>query len=260
LTPGQRPDHDVAAVRTVWALAIVGALGSSLPSHAEELLFFAAASTSEAVQECGTKFKAETGIEVRFSFAGSNELARQIIAGAPADGFLSADQAQMDAVVKAGRVRSADQVALLSNRLVVVQPEREPALEKPEGLTKLRTIALADPQAVPAGVYAKQWLVARGLWEVVAPKVIPTLDVRAALAAVEAGRVQAAIVYATDARVAKGVRVIPLAPGPERIVYPVAPVEGPRKAAAKQWVEFLRSGQSRAVFEKRGFVFLPGAP
>jgi molybdate transport system substrate-binding protein len=244
----------------VRAAALAIALSCAANAQAEELLVFAAASTSEAMQECAAKYKAQSGVEVRFSFAGSNELARQIIAGAPADAFLSADQAQMDAVVKAGRVRAAEQVGLLSNRLVIVQSEREPALARPEDLARLKTIALADPQAVPAGVYAKQWLVARGLWDSVASKVVPTLDVRAALAAAEADRAQAAIVYATDAKVAKGIRVIPLPPGPEKIVYPVAPVEGPKKPAAVKWVQFLRSREAGAVFEKRGFVFLPGAP
>jgi molybdate transport system substrate-binding protein len=234
-------------------------MGFSARVRAEELLVFAAASTSDAMQECAARYQAESGMRIRFSFAGSNELARQIIAGAPADAFLSADQAQLDAVVKAGRARAADQVALLSNRLVIVQPDGERALENPEALARLKTIALADQQAVPAGVYAKQWLVARGLWEAVAPKVVPTLDVRAALAAAQAGRAQAAIVYATDARVAKGVRVIPLPPGPEKIVYPVAPVEGPRKAAAKRWIDFLRSREAGGIFEKAGFIFLPGA-
>jgi molybdate transport system substrate-binding protein len=248
------------AVRIVWAAALSGAICLSLPSLADELLVFAAASTSEAMQECAVQFRAQSGTEIRFSFAGSNELARQIIGGAPADAFLSADQAQLDAVVKAGRVRASDQVALLSNRLVIVQPEGEPALERPEALVGLKTIALADPQGVPAGVYAKQWLVARGLWEAVASKVIPTLDVRAALAAASTGRAQAAIVYATDARVAKHVRVLPLPQGPEKIIYPVAPVDGPRMAVARKWIDFLRGRQAGAVFEKAGFVFLPGAP
>ncbi|HEX4620947.1 MAG TPA: molybdate ABC transporter substrate-binding protein [Myxococcaceae bacterium] len=236
------------------------ALCFSASSYAEELLVFSAASTAEAVQECAVKFKAQSGIAVHFSFAGSNELARQIAAGAPADAFLSADQGQMDAVVKAGRVNAAEVVPLLSNRLVIVQSDREPVLERPEGLAALKTVALADPEAVPAGVYAKQWLEAHGLWDAVAPKVVPALDVRAALAAARARRAQAAIVYATDARVAKDVRVIALPPGPEKIVYPAAPVEGPRKASAKKWIAFLRGSEARGIFEKWGFIFLPGAP
>jgi molybdate transport system substrate-binding protein len=244
----------------VRAAVLLCALCCSASVRAEEILVFAAVSSTDAMQECGPRFKELTGIDVRFSFAGSNELARQIIAGAPADAFLSADQAQMDALVKAGRVRRAEQVPLLSNRLMIIQSVHEPPLERPEGLAQLKSIALADPQAVPAGIYAKQWLVANGLWEAVAPKVVPSLDVRAALAAAQAGRVQAAIVYANDAQRTKGIRMIPLPPGPEKIVYPVAPLEGPRKAAAQKWVTFLRSREAGAIFEKWGFVFLPGGP
>jgi molybdate transport system substrate-binding protein len=164
----------------------------------------------------------------------------------------------MDEVEKAGLVR--DRMELLSNRLVVVVPaESTTALADAEGLTRARRLALGDPEAVPAGIYARQWLEKRGLWERVRDRVVPTLDVRAALAAVESGNADAGIVYRTDAAISKRVRVafeVPAAEAP-RIVYPAALLATAREAAAQAFYEHLRSPAAREVFERLGFEFLP---
>ncbi len=122
-------------------------------------------------------------------------------------------------------------------------------------------IALADPAAVPAGVYAREYLQSLGLWTAIEPKVVPTLDVRAALAAVDSGNVDAAFVYRTDAAIAHRatiVYVVPPAQGPH-IVYPVAIVAGaPHPAAARAFFAYLRGPKARAVFDRFGFVTEPG--
>src|SRR4030095_2638301 len=191
-------------------------------------------------------------------FGGSNDLARQIQAGAPADVFFSADAAKMDAVEKAGLVRTADRVDLLSNVLVVVVPSSSTAVVKtPQDLVDLPRIAIADPAAVPAGVYARQWLEDLGLWSKIEPKVVPTLDVRAALAAVESEAAPAGVVYRTDAAVAKKAKVAFEAQGGPKIVYVVAPLSGSKNLkAAETFVKFLQGDAGRAEFEKRGFLFL----
>jgi molybdate transport system substrate-binding protein len=222
------------------------------------LLVFAAASLTESLKALGTQFTAGGGPKVEFSFAGSNDLARQISAGAPADVFFSADAAKMDQVEKAGLVKSADRVDLLSNVLVVVVPSSSTAAVKtPQDLAALPRIVLADPAAVPAGVYAKQWLEGLGLWAQIQPKVVPTLDVRAALAAVESEAAPAGIVYRTDAAIAKTARVaFEVTLGP-KITYVVAPLANSKNgAAAEAFVEFLQSPAGKAEFEKRGFLFL----
>jgi molybdate transport system substrate-binding protein len=122
-------------------------------------------------------------------------------------------------------------------------------------LTALPRIALADPAAVPAGIYAKQWLTAEGVWDLVSKKVIPTLDVRAALASVAAGNVAAAIVYRTDAAVSKKVRVAHTVTRGPAIAYSVAPIGSSKRFdAASKFVAFLDSPAGRAVFERRGFL------
>lgn len=129
------------------------------PAPSGEILVFGAASLTESLQELGKQFEASTGTKVAFSFGGSNDLARQIQAGAPADVFYSADTAKMDALEKAGLVRAADTREFLSNVLVVVVPSSSTLkITSAKDLAALPKLALADPAAVPAGVYARTWL------------------------------------------------------------------------------------------------------
>jgi molybdate transport system substrate-binding protein len=225
----------------------------------EEILVFAAASLTESLQEIGHAFEARTGSKVRFSFGSSSDLARQIAAGASADVFFSADTAKMDSLEKAGLVHRGNRREFLSNRLAVVVPARSQLrIREPRDLLSLPRIALADPEAVPAGIYARRWLESRGLWRQIAPRVVPTLDVRAALAAVETDSVAAAIVYKTDALTSRKVRTIYETAGEPRILYSVARLEGSGKAAADLFVGFLQREEARGVFERLGFVVLQG--
>jgi molybdate transport system substrate-binding protein len=209
------------------ALAFLTALYPGCLASAEEVNLFAASSLTDALKEVASGFEKATGHKVVFNLAGSNDLARQIKAGAPADIFFSADQAQMDGLEAAGLVRASDRRDVLSNVLVVVVPKDAPArVAGPQDLRAVTRLALADPQGVPAGVYARTWLEKVGLWNELAGKVVPTLNVRAALAVVESENAEAGIVYRTDAALSKRVRVafeVPRDQGPA-IVYPMAPL------------------------------------
>ncbi len=233
----------------------------ALPARAEEVLVFAAASATDALKELAPGFTKATGHTVQFAFGASSDLARQAVVGAPADAFLSADAARLDAVEKAGLVQPGTRVDLLSNRLVVVVPlDGKVKLGGPGDLKGVKRLALADPEAVPAGVYAKGWLEKAGLWKELAPKVVPALDVRAALSAVEAGRVDAGVVYATDAAQSKKVKVAFTVPDGDapRIVYPVAALaKGKSPGGGKAFVRYLQSEAARKVFAKHGFL-VPG--
>jgi molybdate transport system substrate-binding protein len=220
---------------------------------------FAAASLADALREIGTAFEAQTGHRVVLSLGGSNDLARQIRAGTPAEVFVSASVERMDEVERAGLVRPGDRLDLLSNRLVVVVPAASAAAPtSADDIVAVRRLALGDPEAVPAGIYARQWLERRGLWERVRDRVVPTLDVRAALAAVESGNADAGVVYRTDAAISRRVRVALEVPAGEapRIVYPAALLTASRGPAARAFFEHLRSPAARAVFERLGFEFL----
>jgi len=144
------------------ALALLAVSGP--PAGAAEVTVFAAASLADAVAEIGRAFEAASGHHLAFNFGGSNDLARQIEAGAAADVFFSADSLQMDRLVRAGLVRAAERVELLSNQLVIVVPASSPRrLGGPAELATFPRLALADPEAVPAGLYARAYLESIGL-------------------------------------------------------------------------------------------------
>jgi molybdate transport system substrate-binding protein len=228
-------------------------------TRTEELVVFAAASTADALQEIAKEYKAQNGGNVTFSFGGSSTLARQIVAGAPADVFLSADLVQMDLLEKAGMVHKEDTKPLLSNQLVVIVPVHSGmTMVEPRDLAVAAHVATADPESVPIGIYARQWLESLGLWSTIKPKIVPTLDVRAALAAVESERAEAGIVYVTDAVISQKVKIayaVPIENGP-KIVYPVARISSSKKNTAGDFVAFLAGPKAKAVFARYGFITL----
>jgi molybdate transport system substrate-binding protein len=207
------------------------------------LLCFAAASTAEALREACKSF------EVRFSFAGSGDLVRQIESGARPDVFLSADEPRMDALVAKGIVRAENRRALLGNRLVVVIAEGVATISRAKELARVKRIAIGDPKLVPAGAYAKRWLESEGVLSEVNAKLIPTADVRAALASVDSGAVEAAIVYRTDLKAAHHARLAFEPREQPLIVYPIASLT----EAGERLVDHLEGPAARAVFERFGF-------
>lgn len=225
-----------------------------------DVTVFAAASLTDSLREIGSDYQKQTGQTVVFNFEASSVLARQIEQGAPADIFFSADEAQMNRLANKGLIDSTTRQDRLANTLVVAVPaDSTLTISSPQDLAgaKVKQIALADPRAVPAGVYAKKWLEKEHLWDAVAPKAVPTENVRAALAAVASGNVDAGVVYRTDAAISKDVKVayeVPRAEGPD-IRYPMALVKGsPHPEAAKKFLEYLDSGKAAGVFKKYGFA------
>ncbi len=225
-----------------------------------ELLVFAAASTADVLQEIGRDFQSQTGVTPRFSFGASRDLGRQIRAGAPADLLVSADTETIDSLLAEHLVHPDDRRRLMSNQLVViVAAERArslPECRTPDDLANFSRIALGDPATVPAGAYGKAWLQRVGLWSVVEERVIPVLDVRAALAAVESGHAEAGIVYRTDALSSKRVRIayeVPVGSAPP-IAYAAAILSRSRNPAARAFLEFLGGPQAHATLARHGFI------
>ena len=219
----------------------------------------AAISLSGALEEIGKAYKAQTGVDLRFNFAASNVLARQIANGAPADIFISADEAQMDYAQAQRAIDPASRVRLLGNRLVVVVPSgRNVKWTDAKALlgADVKRVAIGDPAGVPAGVYAKQYLEKIGIWHSLQPKLLPLANVRAALGAVESGGAEAGFVYESDARVTPRVQVALLIDGPAApvIVYPAAiTVRSKARATASKFLQYLRSPAATAIFARRGF-------
>lgn len=196
----------------------------------------AAASLTDAMREIGAAFTHATGVAVAFNFAGSSTIARQIESGAPGDVFMSADEAQMDRIN--AHIVPTTRRDVVSNQLVIVGD-----------LMKAKRIALADPRSVPAGVYARRYLESVHLWAQLEKKIVPTENVRAALAAVKAGNADAAIVYRTDDPTGAVIK-----DGPT-IAYPAAVLrESKSQRDARRFVDFLFTKDARAIFTKYGFI------
>ena len=239
------------------ALATVVALNAS----AADVLVFGAASLKEALDDQARQFEAATGHKVTISYGGSNALAKQIEAGAPADLFISADLDWMDFVDGKGLVMAGMRVNLLRNALVLIAPASSTsslkiapgfALAAALGNNKL---AMANPDSVPAGKYGKSALESLNVWSSVEKQVARAENVRAALALVSRGETPFGIVYATDAYADKGVRIVDTFPASSHppIVYPAAILATSKSPAAKPLLDFLRSPPARATWEKYGF-------
>ena len=242
-------------------LALMFLTGFVDVARTDEILVAAAASLSDVLKELSAAYQSKSKNTVNFNFGPSSTLARQIEEGAPADMFFSADLVQMDDLDKNGRLEPGTRKNLLSNQLVIVVPsDSKLAIASPTDLLKseVKRIALAEPP-VPVGVYSSKYLEAEGLWDKIKAKVVPVQDVRATLASVESGNVEAGFVYKTDAAVSKKVKIVyevPIDKGP-KIVYPVAIVkESKRKDTARDFLNYVQTPASKELFKKYGFVVL----
>ncbi|MGD8330008.1 MAG: molybdate ABC transporter substrate-binding protein [Acidobacteriota bacterium] len=223
----------------------------------DALLVLAAASTIDAMEAAAADFSSIEGVRVEVSFAASSVLARQIAEGAPADLLLSANTAWADYVAE--RVPIARREVLVTNRITVVVPAgaatNEMSLQElAEDDVDFALIAIADPTSVPAGIYAAEALRRESLWSAFEPRLLPAVDVRAALALVVDGEADAGFVYASDAASSADVRVITrVAPRlHEPIEYPLL-LLGSARPGAERLFDFLVSARGRTQFLERGF-------
>jgi molybdate transport system substrate-binding protein len=201
--------------------------------------------------------------DLRFSFASSSSLARQVEAGAPADIFFSANQKWMDYLQEKGLIALETRANLLGNSLVIIAPRGEgfPArLEKSFDFAAAfeGRLALGDPDHVPAGQYARQALESLGWWQELKDRLAPAPDVRGALVYVERGECPAGIVYATDAAVSSKVETIAALPEwlHDPIVYPVAAIKGRARKEVHSLLEFLHSKVAATIFRQFGFTVI----
>jgi molybdate transport system substrate-binding protein len=246
--------HRLAALLACLAIAIAPG------SRAETLRIFAAASLKESLDEAASAFEAASGHRVLVSYAASNALARQIASGAPADLFISADTGWIDYVEGRDLVAPGSRRDLLGNELVLVAPAASNArLKLARGVDLSpalggKRIALANPEAVPAGKYARAAFTALGMWGALEAHVAAADNVRAALALVARGEASLGVVYRTDALAEKRVRVVDAFPAVTHppIVYPLVRLRRAPPAAAAL-ADYLAGPKALAVFERYGF-------
>jgi molybdate transport system substrate-binding protein len=255
--------------RRVLSLVLVlcAQVGFAAIAHAAEpeLLVFAAASLTNVLEKLGPIYTQETGQPVKFSFAASSALARQLEAGASADVFASADLEWMDYVQARKLIDRATRRDLLGNRLVLIAPKDSavalkiaPGFALAKALGPGGRLATGDPDYVPVGKYARSALTTLGVWSDVADRLVRADNVRTALAFVARGEAPLGIVYTTDAKIEPGVRVVDVFPEDTHlpITYPVAVVRDARPGADR-FVKFLGGDTARAVFQEFGFITLP---
>lgn len=244
------------AVMMIWA-----GFDAVEAQASEKVLVFAAASTTNAVEDIGQLFSQKSKHAFVPSFASSSTLAKQIEAGAPANVYISANPKWMAFLDDKGLIEKGTRSDLLSNRIVFIAPApSDLKIDIRPGFTLFELLngeklSMGDPDHVPAGIYGKQALESLGVWEKIAPHVVRAKDVRTALVFVERGEAPLGIVYATDAAISDKVAVVGMFPEESHppITYQAGIVKGNNTEPARAFFEFLKSPGAKAIFEKYGF-------
>jgi molybdate transport system substrate-binding protein len=259
----ERHMNRIAGLFTAFSIL----LGSTVtPALAQEktLTVFAAASMKNALDELDAAYTAKTGVKITASYAASSALAKQIEQGAPADIFISADTDWMDYAIGKKNIDTASRTDLLGNSIVLIAAKDSKLDNVTIGqgfdLAKLAgdgKIATGDVKSVPVGKYAKAALEKLGSWTAAEPKFAMAESVRAALTLVSRGEAPLGIVYATDAKIDPGVKIIGTFPADSHpaIIYPVAATSTAKPDAAG-YLAFLQTSAAKTVMEKYGFTFL----
>ena len=227
-------------------------------TNEEKILVFAAASTSNVIQQLGDNFSKQHGINVKFNFGGSTSLSSQIIRGAPADVLIAAGDQPMDELERRDLLEPRSRVALLTNSLALISPlTSTESLDLKTFLIQSSRIAIANPSLAPAGIYTEEALKSMGLWDAVLPKLVYGSNIRTALGYVTSGNVDSGVVYNTDAQIAASkVRIIDIFPTHihSPIIYPGAVLkDSVQKQEAKVFLTFLKSEAAVEIFRNHGF-------
>ncbi len=236
----------------LFILLIILTLPSAMAG--ERYLVFAASSMKDAIEEIAVEYEKNSGNKLVLSLAGTAKLARQIDHGAPADIFISADRQWMEWLIERKHVTNDNRVTVAGNRLVIaVRREIENWADPLAMLTK-GLAAIADPQSIPAGRYAKQVLSKMGIWEEVSKNAVRTENVRLALALVARGEVEAAIVYQSDVAAEPKVRTAFhfSRQSNRNIAYPAAVLKD-AKPGSRKVLAYLTSKTAQDIFKKHGF-------
>jgi molybdate transport system substrate-binding protein len=247
-------------MKVLMLIALAALVASTHSARSGELNVWAASSLTDVLKDLAREYEQSADDRVAFNFAGSQLLARQIVQGAPADLFISADEEKMDNLQNAGLIVPESRREIAGNALVVIAPaDTTLKILSVQDLASasINRVALADPKAVPAGVYAAEFLRRASVWDSMAGKILPTENVRAATALVASGNADIGIVYKTDVRLSKDLKVLFAVP-PEAappIRYPAAVVAAStQRDHAEAFLRFLGSERAARIFEHHGFL------
>lgn len=245
-------------MRVVLACLFALLIGSCAQPAERGPVVVAAASLQGALDEVADEWARQGHARPVISYAGSQALARQVEAGAPADVVFLADHDWMDRLASGGFLAPGSRRDVIANRLVIVQPVESPGVERVRLATVLASgrIAMGEPETVPAGRHGKEALQSENLWDEIAGRVVPAENVRAALALAERGEVGAAVVYASDAAASTEVRVAAVLPefSHRPIRYPAALLASSQSAETAGFLNFLSSPAAEPIFARHGFT------
>ena len=251
-----------AAAETTSAAADTTEVAEDTTTADGEIMLAAAASLKNAFEDkLIPMFKEQTGISVTATYDSSGKLQTQIEEGAPVDVFFSAAMKQMNALQDEKMIDADSVVKLLENKLVMIVPAGSTLeLREFSDVLNANTIAIGDPESVPAGQYAKEAFTNLGIWDALQEKTLSLgTNVTEVLEWVAAGSADVGFVYKTDA-MSKAGQVDIVAEAPEGslekpVIYPVGQLTNaanPEGAAA--FLEFLQTKEALAVFEEYGFT------
>lgn len=251
----------LGSIAFCWILLSSRQIHLIIPLNAQStnLTVSAAVSLKDALTNIQSLYqKSQANIKLTYNFGSSGSLQQQIEQGAPVDIFLSAASKQMDALAAKNLLLPGSRSNLLTNQLVLVASPSQKAIAKISDLARpdIEKIAIGEPKSVPAGQYAEQTLRYYKLFDRLKSKLVFAKDVRQVLTYVETGNISTGFVYQTDANTLKKVRVAATAPSPSHqpIVYPIAILKDSKnKAAARSFLQFLKSKPAQAAFKKYGF-------
>ena len=254
--------RNIPVIRLIILLLAAALLLSAVTvcgqSKDARILVYAAASLKDVLNELGREYEAANDVYVAFNWGGSVALANQLKRHAPGDIFISAGAGPMDELKEAGVVVPGTRVTMASNSLVLaVSNEAEPPTQSlDQTLREASLVGLADPRLSPAGIYARESLESMGLWHEIHKKLVQGPNVRTALAYVESGATEVAIVYRTDALNSEGVRIAhPIPPESHSpILYPAALLRDSRSPTeGAMFLAFLQKGPAMSRFQAYGF-------
>lgn len=248
------------------AMLVLATLGSSA-ARADDVIVYAASSLTDALTAVGAAYEKQSDDKIRFSFASSSILARQIVEGAPAEIYAAANVKWMDYVQKHGEILKDSRRQFVANQLALVAPKDSKIGEvdiRPgfalAGLLGDGKLAIANPEHVPAGIYGKESLQSLGVWDSVKNRLVRGSNVRVTLNYVANGGIPLGIVYSTDAAVADSVKIVGLFPvgSHEPIIYTTALTHnvGQDDTAARAFFDFMRSDQADQIMAEYGFRVL----
>ncbi len=240
-------------------------IATPIKAAEKQITVFAAASMVDVLETLAARYRHQTGIKIRMSFASTAALAKQIESGAKADLFISADERWVEYLLQKQRLQSSSRVTLASNELVLIVPSQmmgsvklAPGVDLTPLLGRRGRWVTADPESVPLGRYAKSALQSLGIWEALASKIVSTENARTALNLVARGEAPFGIVYASDAKSSAAVKVLDTFPAKTHpaITYPALLVNGASVEAAR-FLRFLQSAEALSVFGDAGFEPTP---